>query len=79
MADDLFSLEYSMNDDQVNAEELAENKRQREAAQNATDDGMPVAAPREADDGVAGKYGTLKQWVRRARSGIGSRHPLKQS
>jgi hypothetical protein len=32
-----------MIDDQVNAEELAESRKQREAAANATDDGMPVA------------------------------------
>jgi hypothetical protein len=71
MANDFFSLEYSMNDDQVNAEELAEHKRQREAAQNATDDGMPVAPTREAADDATGKYGTLKQWVRRAEVGSG--------
>jgi hypothetical protein len=69
-----------MNGDQLNTEELAEDKRQKEAAQNATDDGMPVAPTHESpDDAAAGNDGTLKQWIRRAGSRIGSRRALKQS
>lgn len=68
-----------MNEDQLNTDDLAEHKRQNEAAQNATDDGMPVAPKREARDDAAGNDGTLKQWIRRAGSRIGSRRALKQS
>jgi hypothetical protein len=39
-----------MIDDQVNAEEVAEKNRQREAAQNATNDGMPITPALEAVD-----------------------------
>ena len=39
-----------MIDDQVNAEELAESRKQREAAENATDDGVPVAPENKERD-----------------------------
>jgi hypothetical protein len=45
-----------MNDDQVSAEELVENKRCREAMLRATDDGMPVAAEIEERDAVENPY-----------------------
>jgi len=50
LANQHVSQEWIMNDDQINAEELAESKRRREAMQNATDDGMPVAAEIEERD-----------------------------
>jgi hypothetical protein len=42
--------EYSMIDSQMNAEEVAEDRKQREAADNATDDGMPVAPEGKVGD-----------------------------
>jgi hypothetical protein len=38
-----------MIDDQVNAEELADSRKQREAAETATDDGMPRGAGHERE------------------------------
>jgi len=62
-----------MIDDQVNAEELAENRRQREAAANATDDGMPVAREDKERDAAEGiRHRTPKQWVRHARKWLGA-------
>jgi hypothetical protein len=61
-----------MIDDQVNAEELEESRRQREAAENATDDGMPVA-PENKERVVEGiQYRAPKQWVRHARKWLGA-------
>jgi len=61
-----------MIDDQVNAEELAESRRQREAAANATDDGMPVA-PESGKRVVEGiQHRSPKQWVRHARKLLGA-------
>jgi hypothetical protein len=59
-----------MDDDQVNAEELAESKRRREAMQRATDDGMPVAAEIEAREEIP--YIKPKQWIRHARKWLGA-------
>ncbi|RKE37550.1 hypothetical protein B0G76_3809 [Paraburkholderia sp. BL23I1N1] len=56
-----------MIDDQVNAEELAESRRQREAAANATDDGMPVAPENEKRVAEGIQYRAPKQWARHAR------------
>ncbi|WP_460910800.1 hypothetical protein [Paraburkholderia jirisanensis] len=61
-----------MNDDQVNAEELAESKRRREAMQRAADDGMPVAAEIEERDAVEISYRKPKQWIRHARKWLGA-------
>jgi hypothetical protein len=61
-----------MNDDQVNAEELAESRRRREAAENATDDGMPVAPEDKERDAEGIQYRTPKQWVRHARKWLGA-------
>ncbi|CAN7623902.1 hypothetical protein LJR230_004557 [Trinickia sp. LjRoot230] len=62
-----------MNDDQVNAEELAESRRQREAAANATDDGMPtVEGGRERNAAEGIRQRTPKQWVRHARKWLGA-------
>jgi hypothetical protein len=59
-----------MTDDQVTKEELAlsENRKQRDAAANATDDGMPVAPEREAQDIEVSPDRAPKQWVRHART-----------
>jgi hypothetical protein len=65
--------------DQVNAEELAENRRQREAAENATDDGMPVAPEHDAGDVGQIQYKTPKQRLRHARKGLGSERSFMQS
>ena len=56
-----------MIDDQVNAEELAESRRLREAAENATDDGMQVGQEDKERDAEGNQYGSQKQWVRLAR------------
>jgi hypothetical protein len=62
-----------MINDPVNAEELAESRRQREAAENAaTDDGMPVAPEQKARDVGEIQYRTPKQWVRHARKWLGA-------
>jgi hypothetical protein len=56
-----------MIDDQVNVEELAESKRQRDAAANAADDGIPVAPSSENRAAERSHYGVRKQWIRYAR------------
>jgi hypothetical protein len=61
-----------MIDDQVNVEELAENKKQREAAETATDDGMPVAPDSKAEGGTTIQYRTPRQWVKHARTWLGA-------
>jgi hypothetical protein len=63
--------EYSMIDDHMNAEEVAEN-RQREAAENATDDGMPVAPESKEGDVDEVQDITPKQWVKSARKWPGT-------
>jgi len=68
-----------MIDDQVNAEELAESRKQREAAQKATDDGMPVAPEDNAKDLGQIPYETPKQWIRHARKWLGSACGFMQS
>jgi hypothetical protein len=70
--------ECIMIDDQVNAEELAESRRRREAAENATDDGMPVAPENKTRDVEEIQYKTPKQWVRYARKWLGSERTLMQ-
>ncbi len=60
-----------MIDDQVNAQELAESRRQREAAENATDDGMPVAPGHDMEDQRHIDQEAPKQWVRHARKWLG--------
>jgi hypothetical protein len=59
-------------DDQVNANELAESKRQREAAENAKNDGIPVAPENHARDVGKIRYETPKRWVRHARKWLNS-------
>ncbi len=67
-----------MTNDQVNAEELAERRKQREAAQNATDDGMPLA-PENKPGGVDGiRYKTPRQWVRHTRKWPGAGSGLRR-
>ena len=61
-----------MINDHVNAEELAESREQRKAAENATDDGMPVAPEHKARDVGEIQYRTPKQWVRHARKWLGA-------
>jgi hypothetical protein len=61
-----------MIDDQVNAEELAESRRQREAAANATDDGMPAVPENEKRIVDGTQYRAPKQWVRHARKWLGA-------
>ena len=63
----LLLLECIVIDDQVNAEELAESRRLREAAENATDDGMRVGPEDKERDAEGNKYGSQKQWIRLAR------------
>ena len=61
-----------MIDDQVNAEELADSRKQREAAANATDDGMPVAPEDEKRVVDGTQYRGPKQWIRHARKLLGA-------
>ncbi|MFM0054805.1 hypothetical protein PQR64_04210 [Paraburkholderia phytofirmans] len=53
-----------MNDDQVNTAQLEENRRRREAAENATDDGMPAAAEEKERDTESTRSLTTKRWIR---------------
>lgn len=68
-----------MIDEQANVEELAESKSLREASENATDDGMPVAQENQAKDVEQIHYKMPKQWVRHARKWSGSRHRFMNS
>ncbi len=61
-----------MIDDQVSEEEIAESRRQRQAAQNATDDGMPAAPEKSAAPVVQMQYRTPKHWVKHARKWLGA-------
>jgi hypothetical protein len=61
--------ESIMNDDQVNAEELEQSRRRREAAENATDDGMPVVPEDKERDAEETQSITPKQWVRHTGNG----------
>lgn len=61
-----------MIDDQVNLEELEETKRQRQAVQEATDDGMPVAPGEDAKVHPEIRYRKLKERAKYARKWIGS-------
>jgi hypothetical protein len=60
-----------MIDDQVSAEELAESRKQREAAETATDDGMPVAPEINTRGVGAIQYRMLKQWVKHSKKWLG--------
>ena len=68
-----------MIDEQANVEELAESKSLKEAAENATDDGMPVTQEHKAGDAEQIHYKMPKQWVRRTRKWPGSRHRFMHS
>lgn len=58
-----------MIDDQVNLEELEESRRRREAAENATDDGMPVLPEdKERDPGLTQTVPATR-WIRRIGDG----------
>jgi hypothetical protein len=58
-----------MIDDQVNLEELEENRSRRDAAENATDDGMPVLPDdKERDPGLTQTVPS-KRWIRRIGDG----------
>jgi hypothetical protein len=73
LANPFFPLwECLMIDDQVNAEELAESRKQREAAANATDDGMPVAPENKKPVVEEPQSGTRMHWVRQARKWLGA-------
>jgi thiamine pyrophosphokinase len=78
-ANQYVSQEWVMDDDQVNAEELAESKRRREAMQNATDDGMPFVAEIEERDAAEIAYRKPKQRIRRARKWLGAGSGLMPS
>ncbi|TDN63137.1 hypothetical protein [Paraburkholderia sp. BL10I2N1] len=68
-----------MIEDHVNAEEVAENTKQREAAENATDDGMPVAPESKPGDVDGAQDITPKQWVKSARKWPGMAGAFMQS
>jgi hypothetical protein len=70
--------EYSMIDNQMNAEEAAENRKQREAAENATDDGMPVAPEGKVGDVDGVQEITPKRWVKSAKRWPGTAGVLTQ-
>jgi hypothetical protein len=59
-----------MIDDQVDVEELAESRKQREAAATATDDGMRVA-PEDEKRVEETQDSAPKRWVRHAGKWLG--------
>jgi hypothetical protein len=63
--------EYGMIDERMNAEEGAESRKLREAAENATDDGMPVAPESKAGDVDGVQDIAPKRWVKSARKWSG--------
>jgi hypothetical protein len=64
--------EYSMIGDQMNVKKAAENREQREAAESATDDGMPVAPEGKVEDVGDVLDITPKRWVKSARKWPGT-------
>jgi hypothetical protein len=66
-----------MIDDQVDTEEIAENRRLRQAAQDATDDGMPPAPDAKSVASVQIHYKAPRRWAERAmqwKEAIGRAH-----
>lgn len=59
-----------MIDAQVNAEELAESRRQRDATANAADYGMPVTPASESRAAEGSQYREPKQWIRYAKMAV---------
>jgi hypothetical protein len=59
--------EKSMKDGRTKAEALAEIRKQREAGETATDDGMRLAPESDAKDVDAVHYRTPGQWTRSTR------------
>lgn len=60
-----------MIDDQVNAEELADSRKQREAAETSTDDGVPIATDMSAKESDVTLDSTPKRWVKHTRTWFG--------
>lgn len=73
-----------MIDDQVNEEEIAANRKMREAAQaaklaeaaqagqDATGDGMPVEPERKSVPGTRIQYSAPRHWVKNAKKWLGA-------
>lgn len=68
-----------MTDDLVNADDLAERKKQREALATATDDGMPVGLENKPGDVEAIQYRTPKKWAKSTRKWRGIAGAAMQS
>lgn len=56
-----------MIDEPVNAEELAERKKQKESGAIATDDGMPVGPENKHAEVETIRYSAPNKWVRSTR------------
>lgn len=67
-----------MIDDQVNLEELAESRRQRDAAANAVDDGTRVEPANEGQT-ERSQSGVPKQWIRYARKWLDAAGSFRRS
>ncbi|CAG4886183.1 hypothetical protein [Paraburkholderia saeva] len=66
-----------MIDDQVDTEEIAENRRLRQAGLEATDDGMPPAPEAKSVTSVQIRYKAPRRWAMRAmqwKEAIGRTH-----
>jgi hypothetical protein len=61
-----------MHDDQVDTEELAESRRQREAEPKATDDVKPLAPGNEKPIAEGAQRQEPKKWIRYARKWFGT-------
>jgi hypothetical protein len=68
-----------MTDDLVNADDLAERKKQRESLATATDDGMPVGPECKAADVAVIQYTTPKKWAKSTRKWPGIAGAAMQS
>ncbi|MGN8106527.1 hypothetical protein ACTJLB_00895 [Paraburkholderia sp. 22098] len=65
-----------MIDDQVDAEELADSRRQRQAAAKAAENDTPVAPENKSPVMENTVGGAPRQWMRSARKWLGARSGL---
>lgn len=65
-----------MIDDQVDAEELAESRRQRQTAAKAAENDTPVAPENKSPVMEATVGGAPRHWMRSARKWLGARSGL---
>jgi hypothetical protein len=69
----------SVDDDQVNLEEIADSKRRREAARVAASDKEADPAANEPQHSGPGNEAAPKQWVKHVTKWLGTRSTLMQT